>query len=109
MFRPGTRPGRWSAVSLKADPISETAALPDGRTVEIAVGLACDPYVGDGTDTVGVELRAGDEVLATVNTVLEPEQGYEARALAREIRAGLESGELEPTAGAIEPLADQPR
>jgi hypothetical protein len=27
-----------------------------------------------------------------------------ARALAREIRAGLESGELEPTAGAIEPL-----
>jgi hypothetical protein len=30
-------------------------------------------------------------------------------ALAREIVAGLEKGELEPTAGAVEPLADQPR
>jgi hypothetical protein len=33
----------------------------------------------------------------------------EARALAREIDAGLESGDLEPTAAALEPLADQPR
>jgi hypothetical protein len=96
-------------VSLKGNPISETATLPDGRVVEIAVGLARDPYVGERTDTVGVELRAEDEVLATLNTVLELEQDSEARALAREIRAGLESGELEPTAGAIEPLADQPR
>ncbi|MBA2462928.1 MAG: hypothetical protein H0V45_14390 [Actinobacteria bacterium] len=54
-------------------------------------------------------MRAGEEVLATLNTVLDPEQESEARALAREIAAGLESGDLEPTAGAIEPLADQPR
>ena len=33
----------------------------------------------------------------------------EARQLAREIAAGLESGKLEPTAGSIEPLADEPR
>jgi hypothetical protein len=96
-------------VSLKGNPVSETATLPDGRSVEIAVGLARDPYLGDGTDTVAVELRDGEEVLATLNTVLEVGQDSEARALAREIRAGLESGELEPTAGAIEPLADEIR
>jgi hypothetical protein len=43
-------------------------------------------------------------VLASLNTPLDLQQDSEARALAREIRAGLESGELEPTAGAIEPL-----
>jgi hypothetical protein len=91
-------------VSLKGNPISETATLPDGRSVQIAVGLFRDPYVDDGTDTVGIELRDGDEVLAALNTVLELEQDSEARALARQIRAGLESGELEPTAGAIERL-----
>ena len=42
-------------------------------------------------------------------TVLEADQVSEARALAREIVAGLESGDLEPTAAALEPLADQPR
>ena len=42
-----------------------------------------------------------------MNTILEPEQDHEARQLAREIVAGLESGELKPTAAAIEPLADR--
>ena len=96
-------------MSLKGNPISETATLPDGRSVDIGVGLARDSYVGADTDTVAVELRDGEEVLATLNTVLELDQDSEARALAREIRAGLESGELEPTAGAIEQLADRPR
>ena len=96
-------------MSLKGNPISETATLPDGRSVEIGVGLVRDPYVDDATDTVGIELREGDEVLASLNTVLDLDQDSEARALAREIRAGLESGELEPTAGAIEPFADRPR
>jgi hypothetical protein len=41
--------------------------------------------------------------------VLEADQSSEALALAREIVAGLESGKLEPTAAALEPLADQPR
>ncbi len=96
-------------MSLRGNPIHETATLPDGRTVRIDVGVARDPYIAERTDTVGVELREDEVVLASLNTVLEPEQDAEARALAREIRAGLESGELEPTAGAIEQLADKPR
>jgi hypothetical protein len=45
-------------------------------------------------------------VLAAVNTVLDPDQESEAEQLAREIAQKLEAGELEPTASAIEPLAD---
>lgn len=96
-------------MSLRGNPIHETATLPDGRIVRIDVGVARDPYIAERTDTVGIELHEGDEVLASLNTVLEPEQDSEARALAREIRAGLESGELEPTAGDIERLADELR
>ena len=77
--------------------------------MEIQVAVVRDDYIRDRSNTVGVEVRAGEEVLATLNTVLGPEQDSEARALAREIAAGLESGELEPTAGAIEPLADRAR
>jgi len=59
---------------------------------------------------VDIELSlVGGNHLAAVNTVLEADQTSEARALAREVVAGLESGDLEPTAGALEPLADQPR
>ncbi len=96
-------------MSLKGNPVAERATLPDGRVVEIAVGAARDPYIGSDTETVAVELRDGEEVLATLNTVLDLDEDSEARALAREIRAGLESGELEPTAGDIEPLADRLR
>lgn len=85
----------------------ETATLPDGREVVVAIGVADDPYVRRRElDTVALELRAGDEVLVALNTLLGPEHTSEARALAREIAAGLGSGELEPTAGALEPLAD---
>jgi hypothetical protein len=96
-------------MSLRGNPVRETATLPDGRSVRIDVGVVRDDYIAERTDTVGLELHEGEVVLASLNTVLEPEQDSEARALAREIRAGLESGELEPTAGAIEPLADKPR
>ena len=97
-------------MSLRGQPVLERAALPDGRRVEIFVGVPEDPYVPKKElDTVGIELRSGNEVLATVNTVLDADQRSEALALAREIVAGLESGELEPTAGAIEPLADRIR
>jgi hypothetical protein len=58
---------------------------------------------------VSIELRDGEQVLAVLNTVLDPEDDSEARALAREVAAGLASGELEPTAEAIEPFADRPR
>jgi hypothetical protein len=95
-------------VSLRGSPVEQTATLPDGRDVLVRVAVPDDPYIAKRElDTVTVELRAGEEVLAAVNSVLEPEQVSEARALAREIAAGLESGELEPTAGTIEPLADR--
>ncbi len=94
-------------MSLRADPIEIAATLADGRSLLVRVGVADDPYIPrKELDTVAVELVDDTEVAATVNTILRPDQTSEARALAREIAAGLESGSLEPTAGAIEPLAD---
>ena len=96
-------------MSLNGNPIELTANLPDGREVLIRIGVPDDSYIAKRElRTVDVELFSGDEHLAAVNSVLLPEQESEARALGRQIKAGLESGELEPTAGAIEPLADDP-
>lgn len=90
--------------------MTETATMPDGRTVEVFVGVPDDPYIPRRElDTVDVELRSDGEVLAAVNTVLDADQDGEARQLAREIVGGLEGGSLQPTAGAIEPLADELR
>lgn len=88
-----------------------TATLPDGRVVQVRVGVPDDTYIAKRElDTVDIELLlVGGNHLAAVNTVLEADQVSEARQLAREIVSGLESGELEPTAAALEPLADQPR
>ena len=94
-------------MSLRGHPVEQSATLPDGRSVLVRVWVPEDPYIPrKEMDTVDVELREGGQVLAAVNTVLDPDEESEAVALAREIVAGLESGELEPTAGAIEPLAD---
>jgi hypothetical protein len=96
-------------VSLNGNPVELTATLPDGREVLIRIGVPDDPYIAKRElHTVDVELTSGGEHLAAVNSVLLPEQESEALALARHIRNGLESGELEPTAGAIAPLADDP-
>lgn len=96
-------------MSLHGRPIVQTATLPDGRDVRIRVGIQEDSYLAERElQTVDVELFAGEEPLAAVSTVLLPEQESEALALARRIARGLESGELEPTAAAIEPLADDP-
>ena len=84
------------------------ATLPDGREVQVWIGVPKDAY--REMNTVDIELSlVGGNHLAAVNTVLDAEQTSEARSLAREIVAGLESGNLEPTAAALEPLADQPR
>jgi hypothetical protein len=97
-------------VSLNGRPVEQTATLPDGREVRVRVGVPDDSYIPKRElRTVDVELYDGEQHLAAVNTVLVPEQESEALALAREIVAGLESGDLEPTAAAIEPLADEPR
>jgi len=95
-------------MSLRRSPVEQTANLPDGRGVSVRIGIADDSYVPKRElDTVVVELEADGEHLAAVTTVLGPGDDSEARALLREIVTGLESGELEPTAAAIEPLADR--
>ena len=97
-------------MTLRGNPVEESATLPDGRTATVRVGIAEDGYVKKSElDTVAIELVVGDSVAAALNTVLDPDQTSEALELAREIVAGLESGELEATAGAIEPLADRLR
>lgn len=97
-------------MTLRESEVIESVRLPDGREATVRVGVLPDPYVSeDEIDTVSLEVTLDGEHAAFVNTVLEPEQGDEAAALAREVAAGLESGELEPSASAIEPLADRLR
>ena len=87
--------------------MEQAATLPDGRDVVVHVGVPEDPYIRRADlDTVDIELRSGGTLLAAVNTVLDPDQEAEAVELAREIARKLEAGDLEPTASAIEPLAD---
>jgi hypothetical protein len=92
--------------------LQQEATLPDGRSVVVRVGVAEDSYIPQRElDTVFLELwdEQRGEHLAAVATVLEPENDSGGRALLREAVAGLESGELAPTAGALEPLADTVR
>ena len=97
-------------MSLRGRAIEQTASLPDGRRAIVRVGVADDSYIAKRElDTVALELLIDGTVAATVNTVLDADQETEALELAREVVTGLESGELEPTAGAIEPLADRLR
>ena len=96
-------------MSLRRDPVQETAKLPDGREAEIWLGVPTDDYVpARELDTVALEVRVDGEVVAALNTVLEPNQTSEGKRLAREIAEGLATGGLEPTAGALEPLVDAP-
>jgi hypothetical protein len=97
-------------MSLRGRTVEERATLPDGREVVVRVGVPEDPYIPRRElETVDVELVLGGRVAAAVNTVLDVDQESEAQELVREIVTGLESGELEPTAAAIEPLADELR
>ena len=82
--------------------------MPDGRYVGVRIGVPDDPYIPRRElETVSVELVLDGDVAAVVNTVLDPAQESQARRLAQEIVAGLESGALQPTAGSIEPLANR--
>ena len=97
-------------MSLRGTPVEERATLPDGRDAIVRVAVADDPYIPRrDLDTVALELLIDGRVTATVNTVLDADQDGAAVQLAREVVARLESGELEPTAGALEPLADELR
>jgi hypothetical protein len=97
-------------VSLRGRPVEERATLPDGRAAVVRVGVAEDGYVARrDLDTVSLEVLIDERVAATVNTVLDAEQDSEAVGLAREVVSRLESGELEPRASDLEPLADELR
>jgi hypothetical protein len=96
-------------MTLRGQPLEQEATLPDGRVVAVRVGLAEDSYIPRRElDTVVLELwdEARGEHLAGVATVVAAADVDRARALLREVVAGLGDGSLEPTAGALEPLAD---
>lgn len=94
-------------MSLRGNPIEEQANLPSGRHVLIKIGVPDDPYIAKKElSTVDVELWNGNALLGVVNSILRPDQDSEARAMARLIKQKLEAGEIEPTAGDIEPFAD---
>ena len=75
------------------------------------VGVPDDPYIDDKQQltTVDVQLHEGTNVLASVTTVLDPEQTSEALALAREVKRALEAGEIGLHAHDLEPFASRRR
>ncbi len=96
-------------MSLRGQPLEQEVTLPDGRVVAVRVGVAEDSYVPRRElDTVVLELWDGKrgEHLAGVATVLSADDVDAAHTLLRVVVAGLGDGSLEPTAGALEPLAD---
>lgn len=97
-------------MSLRSAPVEERAILPDGRVVRVRVGVPEDSYIRrSDLDTVVVELIGEGEHLGAATTLLAADDDVAARSLAWEIVTGLERGELEPTAGAVEPLVDRLR
>ena len=87
------------------------ASLPGGGTVEVWVGVPDDPYINDkqALTTVDVQLREGTQVLASISTVLDPDQASEALQLVREVKAALEAGAIGLHASELEPFADRLR
>jgi hypothetical protein len=79
--------------------------------VTVWVGVPDDPYIDDKRQlhNVDLQLHEGGSVVATVTTVLEPEQTGEAAQLAREVKTAIESGEIGLHASELERFADQLR
>jgi hypothetical protein len=94
-------------VSLRGEPFERFADLPDGRQARVRVAVPDDPYIPKRlSETVALEVFIGAEVVATVNTILEPEQDDEGHDLVHEVVELLESGQVEPKASALERYAD---
>src|SRR5437868_6436022 len=98
-------------MTLRSSPVVEHASLPHGGTITIWVGVPDDPYYDDKSQltTVDIQLHEGNGVVASVSTVLDPDQESEARQLARDVKAAIESGEIGLHAHELERLADQLR
>jgi hypothetical protein len=98
-------------MTLRATPIIEHATLPGGGTVTVWVGVPDDPYIDDKSKltTVDIQLHEANSVVASLSTVLEPDQVSEARSLAREVKAAIEAGEIGLHANELEPFADRLR
>lgn len=98
-------------MTLRSSPAIEHAALPNGGTVTVWVGVPDDPYIDDKQQltTVDVQLHEGNAVIASLSTVLDPDQVSEAHQLAREVKAALESGEIGLHADDLEQFADRLR
>ncbi len=98
-------------MSLRSSPAVEHASLPGGGTVTVWVGVPDDPYIDDKSQltNVDVQLHEGNSMVASVTTVLDTDQEGEAHALAREVKAAIESGEIGLHAHELERFADQLR
>lgn len=98
-------------MTLLGTPVEEHASLPGGGSVVVWVGVPDDPYFDDKSQltTVDIQLREGNGVVASLSTVLDPEQVSEARELAREVKAAIEAGEIGLHASELEPFADKLR
>jgi hypothetical protein len=98
-------------MSLRTSPALEHAALPNGGTVTVWVGVPDDPYIDDKTQlkTVDIQLHEGSAVVASLTTVLEPHQDSEGHQLSREVKAALEAGEIGLHADDLESFADRLR
>lgn len=98
-------------MTLRSSPAVEHAALPGGGTVTVWVGVPDDPYFDDKSllTTVDLQLHEGNAMVASISTVLDPDQEHEAHELAREVKAALESGEIGLHAHDLERFADQLR
>jgi hypothetical protein len=93
-----------SGVSLRGSPVVEHATLPGGGQITIWVGVPDDPYIDDKRQltTVDIQLHEGNGVVASLSTVLEPEQTSEALQLAGPKRvAGIEPAWPAWKAGAL--------
>jgi hypothetical protein len=97
-------------MSLRGTPVVEHATLPNGGTVTVWVGVPDDSYIDKkNLSTVDIQLHEGNAVIASLSTVLDPDQTSEALQLAREVKAAIEGGEIGLHASELEPFADRLR
>ena len=95
-------------MSLRSSPAVEHAVLPSGGTVTVWVGVPDDPYIEDKSqlENVDLQLHEGNSIVASVTTVLDPDQEGEAHSLARDVKQAIETGKIGLHAHDLEPYAD---